>query len=441
MIAKEETSNSYMVLLKDNRGAIEKIAFPHAVQVGLDNIPKELILTGRLSLSIGDYKCRPNGSISIDDNHTIANIEPLQQGQGTLYVKLPIKPREGQILVIKDLSGTAQTNNIAVSSWDASSLIDSSQSKTINKNYGFLGLYWHKNSWRVYFDGGSGDGSQGPPGPKGDKGDQGLPGQNGLNGLSAYEIWLQTNTGSEEDFLNSLKGDIGAQGPKGDKGDQGLPGETPNLIAGNNITITPQDGSLVISSTAGSNGSVSNVFYKKGQFLGLNIDEQGILDFSSVGELIEGFDPITDIDVYLNGQLLTLGEVTDYTVPTRTTIQFGPIEYFDTDIISIKLATTNTTYEAGPGISISTSAGGVVTISNTSEVQDLVWNERLTGNVDGINTQFEMQYIPSSPDTLMIFLNGVLQEPGGEDFNLSGKIVTMNSPPMVGSKITATYSK
>jgi hypothetical protein len=68
----------------------------------------------------------------------------------------------------------------------------------------------------------------GPQGPKGDKGDigdtgpQGLPGTDGvdgkdgvngtdgLEGKSAYQIWLdQGNSGTEQDFLDSLKGEQG----------------------------------------------------------------------------------------------------------------------------------------------------------------------------------------------------------------------------------------
>lgn len=58
-------------------------------------------------------------------------------------------------------------------------------------------------------------GQQGIQGPKGDKGDKGTTGSQGLQGLqgaqgpsgkSAYEIWLaQGNTGTEQDFLNSMK--------------------------------------------------------------------------------------------------------------------------------------------------------------------------------------------------------------------------------------------
>lgn len=54
------------------------------------------------------------------------------------------------------------------------------------------------------------DGKNGAPGKDGPVGKEGPPGKDGsdgLDGLSAYEIWLQKgNEGSEEDFLNSLKG-------------------------------------------------------------------------------------------------------------------------------------------------------------------------------------------------------------------------------------------
>jgi hypothetical protein len=451
MIIQEETAKTYAILVRDNKGSIERVVFPHSVQVGTSVTPKELVLNGRVSVSIRQYKCKLNGSVTIDENITIANIEPDITGSGSLYVKLPIKPRDGQILVIKDLSGRASTNNVIISAWDSSVLIDSSLSKTISKNYGYIGLYWNKKGWSVYSDGSSEGGGTGPQGPKGDKGDkgdagnagpQGPKGDTGLTGPKGDKgdpgaDGLPGEQGSKGD-----KGDAGDTGPQGPKGDQGEPGVTPNIIAGANITIdTAPNGDLTISSTAGTSGAVSNVFHKKGQFLGSDIDESGILDFSSLGSLLEDYDPQTDIDIYFNGQLLIEGSQRDYTVPTSTTVQFETLEYIDSDIFTLKLAVTETTYEAGPGISISSSSGGVVTISSTSEINDIVWNERLSGDVDGINSAFELAYEPSTPDAIMIFLNGSLQESGGEDFVLTGKIVTMNFPPPPGSKITATYSK
>ena len=60
---------------------------------------------------------------------------------------------------------------------------------------------------------------------------KGYPGTNGNNGLSAYEVWRKNGgQGSEQDFLNSLKGqkgdkgDPGIAGPQGIQGVQGVPG-------------------------------------------------------------------------------------------------------------------------------------------------------------------------------------------------------------------------
>lgn len=59
------------------------------------------------------------------------------------------------------------------------------------------------------------------------------PGPQGENGQSAYELWKSQEGNfdkTEDDFLNSLKGekgekgDAGQQGPKGDKGEKGNTG-------------------------------------------------------------------------------------------------------------------------------------------------------------------------------------------------------------------------
>jgi hypothetical protein len=66
------------------------------------------------------------------------------------------------------------------------------------------------------------NGTQGPPGAQGPQGIQGIQGPAGANGTigvdgkSAYEIWLEEgNTGTEQDFLDSLVGEDGAQGAPG----------------------------------------------------------------------------------------------------------------------------------------------------------------------------------------------------------------------------------
>lgn len=72
-------------------------------------------------------------------------------------------------------------------------------------------------------------GDTGSTGPRGEKGADGEPGKNGIDGKSAYQVWLALgNTGTEQDFINSLKGKDGKPGEKGDtgaRGEQGPQGE------------------------------------------------------------------------------------------------------------------------------------------------------------------------------------------------------------------------
>lgn len=83
-------------------------------------------------------------------------------------------------------------------------------------------------------------GNTGPQGDTGPQGIQGIQGNSGNDGDSAYQVWLSLgNSGTEQDFINSLQGpqgdtgpqgiqgiqgDTGPQGPQGDTGPQGPPG-------------------------------------------------------------------------------------------------------------------------------------------------------------------------------------------------------------------------
>ena len=67
----------------------------------------------------------------------------------------------------------------------------------------------------------------GATGAQGIQGIQGIQGQTGADGKSAYEIWLENgHTGSEQDFLNSLVGATGATGADGADGATGADGKS-----------------------------------------------------------------------------------------------------------------------------------------------------------------------------------------------------------------------
>jgi len=100
-------------------------------------------------------------------------------------------------------------------------------------------------------------------------------------------------------------------------------------------------------------------------------------------------------------------------------------------------------FVAGSGITLSSDAStGQITITSNSSVQNIEWNEKLMGTADGTNSVFMTAYTPTSSTTIMVFLNGVLQEVGdAADFTISGNSVTFSVPPPPDSKVVATYSK
>jgi hypothetical protein len=125
----------------------------------------------------------------------------------------------------------------------------------------------------------------------------------------------------------------------------------------------------------------------------------------------------------------------------------GSIDVAGTGKFTNSVSTTNITtllgnpfFVAGTGVSFAIAGDGQITISATTT--DIEWNERLIGDADGSNTIFTLAYTPVSSNTIMVFLNGVLQEAGASaDFVISGNTITFNNPPPPESKITSTYSR
>lgn len=106
----------------------------------------------------------------------------------------------------------------------------------------------------------------------------------GTNGKSAYELWLdEGNTGTVQDFLNSLVGPQGPQGLQGETG-YGIPGETgPQGPAGSD-GYTPVKGVDYFDGTDGTNATVD-----------LTPIETKVSYFDSVVNSLFKFFPLFDI--------------------------------------------------------------------------------------------------------------------------------------------------
>lgn len=103
-------------------------------------------------------------------------------------------------------------------------------------------------------------------GEKGDSGQDGIDGTNGingLNGLSAYQIAIDNGfDGTEQEWLESLKGkdglpgEAGSPGQSGEKGDKGDPGKD-GLPGKDGVTYIPQIGSVTtVQPTENASASV-----------------------------------------------------------------------------------------------------------------------------------------------------------------------------------------
>lgn len=72
----------------------------------------------------------------------------------------------------------------------------------------------------------------------------------------------------------------------------------------------------------------------------------------------------------------------------------------------------------------------------------IVWNETPAGDIDGLNTVFNIGYTPLE-NKILVFVNGVLQEvkENDADYQLVDKTITFSTAPEIGSKILVTYTK
>ena len=121
-------------------------------------------------------------------------------------------------------------------------------------------------------------GEKGEPGAKGDPGEKGEPGKDGADGIdgrdgadgkSAYLLAVEHGySGSESEWLTSLKGEKGdagqpgERGEKGDPGEQGIPGEKGDTGADGKDGFSPiaavaKDGSVVTITITDVNGTTT----------------------------------------------------------------------------------------------------------------------------------------------------------------------------------------
>jgi hypothetical protein len=117
--------------------------------------------------------------------------------------------------------------------------------------------------------------------------------------------------------------------------------------------------------------------------------------------------------LYLNGVLIEEGTETDYSIS-------GSVIVFDNPLLEgMKLHCTYY-YDSSAAIKL---------------FKD---KEIPAGTIDGINTEYSLLYTPVEGSE-HIYLNGVLQESGGQDYIIRGKNLTFSDPIPLNSKLRCTY--
>lgn len=193
-----------------------------------------------------------------------------------------------------------------------------------------------------------------------------------------------------------------------------IPPSARKLIAGPGIIITDggAGGNITITAPGGGGGSGGTVVSWMEIPFG-DVDGENT-DFV----LTNTPSPSTALMFYVNGVLQTQGSDFDYEMPTPQVVRLlHP-------------------YMSGSNI---TATYPYVTLITGSSV-GTSWMETPSGSFDGVNLDFTLLHVPSPANSLMFYMNGVLQMQGLDyDYVLSGSTVHLNYAYMSGSNASATY--
>jgi hypothetical protein len=145
---KQAEVETFLAVKDQVKNKINLVACPSDFQVGLSDSKSDLIVTGKLTLSVKMYM----SGDTIDDATTIALI-----GGSSVPAFVPVTraikahrgSRNGQILHIKDATGIASTDPISVNFQSPDTLEDGTDSVVLNSNYESVALCWYEGKWYV----------------------------------------------------------------------------------------------------------------------------------------------------------------------------------------------------------------------------------------------------------------------------------------------------
>lgn len=103
---------------------------------------------------------------------------------------------------------------------------------------------------------------------------------------------------------------------------------------------------------------------------------------------------------------------------------------------AITMQTTVTGLLKGNGTAISAATAGTDFMAPSS----FVTRETPTGSVNGANVTFTLANTPIA-GTECVYLNGLLQEPGGNDYSITTNTITFVTAPATGDRLRVNYQK
>lgn len=144
----------FMFITDKNTNKVTRIATTGDLQVGLIDNPASFEMFGRLVMNCKLFVINGSSGLTINlSNHdTIVNIDSTGISPSTISVILPSAPRNGQIHVIKDYSGSCVFlgNIISITTHNPDIVtIENAPTKTITSGFGVMTFYWYGNQWYV----------------------------------------------------------------------------------------------------------------------------------------------------------------------------------------------------------------------------------------------------------------------------------------------------
>ena len=122
-----------------------------------------------------------------------------------------------------------------------------------------------------------------------------------------------------------------------------------------------------------------------------------------------------------------------YATSTATSTFAGPLS-----VLTINTTSVTATSSFTNGLNLT---GGCFAIAGTCILATTAtWTaETPSGAINGTNLTFTLTQTPNT-SSLLLYLNGVFQSAGGEDYTLSGSTITFVQAPLTGSVLSARYT-